>query len=417
MRKTQARRRVRCWLWIGGLFLLVLGLAAWKLWSGRHLAPWHTLDSVVQTEAAPLTNQSVQLLGWNLAILGRDHEVRELDFFPEFEQAPLEEPAQALPLNVVPWRRGIQRIAEEQRLVMIMESHYVSKHREMIGATLPIFREAGFTHLAVEAIGESESSLAARGFPSRATGFYTSDPQFGNSLRRALHLGYHVFGYDFRPFSHETRESFAATEIAKRFTRSPQARILVHAGLAHVLKHETDLGQRWLAALLWEETGIEPFCIWQWSALRDNQAYRVVAEQLLALGDLDEPVLLMPPPASSPSLPDVPRVDAILVHPPDLSRAPDQRTPLFRQPMKEIVGRWEGSHWPIVIAAYRRGEPQTAVPLDQVLLRAPEAAFNLWIPQEMEFELAAFDRNGPLSVRTSQSEGQISVTTVSTAQE
>ncbi|MEZ6107857.1 MAG: hypothetical protein R3B96_17515 [Pirellulaceae bacterium] len=81
-------------------------------------------------------------------------------------------------------------------------------------------------------------------------------------------------------------------------------------------------GQRWLASLLWERTGIEPFTIWQWSALRDAQEYRVVAEAIAGLGELHEPVFLWPPPGAESGLKDIPQVDAILVHPPDRSFAP-----------------------------------------------------------------------------------------------
>ena len=348
------RRRIR---WVAiisfGLLLLVTGLA-WRYWAGRHVAQWQLLQHVVQIESTGVDEQTVQSLGWNLAILGRDDEIRCLDIHPQFDWPPLDVDMNKLELNVVPWRDGLKQIAEEHRIVMIMEDHFVSKHREMIGATLPTFRDAGFTHYAAEAIGESGASLASRGYPVVKTGYYTSDPQFGNVLRRALDLKFKVLGYDFRPFTPEGREEFAATELAKLFKNDLQTRLIVHAGLAHVLKHETDMGQRWLASRLWDKTGIEPFTIWQWSAMHDGHEYRVVADAVDELGDFDEPVLLMPPPNTDCGLRDVPRVDAILVHPPDQSVAPAKRTVLFPKEMQRISGQWLTKQWPVVIAAYKK---------------------------------------------------------------
>ena len=177
-----------------------------------------------------------------------------MDFHPLHELPPLTVKPEELELDVVAWREGIQRIAESHRVVMIMEDHFVSKHREMIGATLPIFREAGFTHYAAEGIGETSSLLASRGYPAVTSGFYTSDPQFGNLLRRALDLRYTVTGYDFRPFSHEARENYAAKQLAKLIQADPKTKLLVHAGFAHVFKYETDMGRRWLASIFWERT-------------------------------------------------------------------------------------------------------------------------------------------------------------------
>lgn len=407
--KRMMGRRTR---WIAmiscGVILLVTGLAG-RFWMGRHVAQWQLLRHVVQIESAGNDEHSVQPLGWNLAILGRDDEVRHLDFHPQFDLPPLDVDTHKLELNVVPWRDGFKQIAAEHRIVMIMEDHFVSKHREMIGATLPIFRAAEFSHYAAEAIGESGEALTSRGYPVVKTGYYTSDPQFGNVLRRAINLKFKILGYDFRPFTHEMREEFAATELAKLLTDDQQTRLIVHAGHAHVLKHKTDVGQRWLASLLWEKGGIEPFTIWQWSDMRDGHEYRVVADALDELGDFDEPLLLMPPPNSDCGLRDVPRVDAILVHPPDHSVAPAQRTVLFPNEMQPVSGQWLTDQWPVVIAAYKNGEPISAIPLDQVMLRDREQNFILWIPASTRYDIVVFDQNGPLDSKVERKHDSILV--------
>lgn len=351
------------------------------------------LETVVRIEAEQTGDRDLQLLGWNLAFLGRDDELRRMDFHPEFDLPPLEVDARRLELNAIPWRDAIAQIGSQHRIVMIMEDHFVSKHREMIRALLPTLRKAGYTHYAAEAIGESGTALVDRGYPSIGTGYYTSDPQFGNLIRRAVELKFKVLGYDFRPLTHEIREEYAATTLADVLTQSQNSKLLVHAGHSHVLKRETDLGQRWLAARLWDQTGIEPFTIWQWSERRDGHEYRIVAD---ALGEFSEPVLLMPPPTVASGLRNIPDVDAILVHPRDQSIAPHARIPLFPAAMHRIAGRWTTHKWPVVIAAFKRGEPINAVPLDQVMLRPTERDFSLWVPDECEFEIVAFNQDGPL---------------------
>ena len=130
--------------------------------------------------------------------------------------------------------------------------------------------------------------------------------------------------------------------------------------------------------------------------MRDGHEHRIVAGAVAAIGNFAEPVLLMPPPDVDSGLRNVPRVDAILVHPPDESVAPGDRTVLFPEAMQRISGRWLDSQWPVVIAAYQSGEPIHAIPLDQVMLREDEQEFVLWIPASASYEIAVFDQMGAL---------------------
>jgi hypothetical protein len=128
--------------------------------------------------------------------------------------------------------------------------------------------------------------------------------------------------------------------------------------------------------------------------MHDGHEYHVVADALAEVGDFDEPVLLMPPPTTKSGLRNVPGVDAILVHPPDQSVAPDDRTVLFPDTMQRISGQWLTRQWPVVIAAYRSGEPTNAIPLDQLMLRDGEQEFVLWIPASLTYDIVVFNQNG-----------------------
>lgn len=412
------RRRIR-WIAVGSVAAIVLVAAVfWHRFSTQHFEPWQFLAHVVQLEKAGVDPGSLQALGWSLAILGRDDDVRSLDFFPYFKPPPSTLDADRLELNAVPWKEGLEKIAADHRIVMIMEDHFASKHREFVGATLPVFKNAGFSNYAAEAISQLDTSLAQRGYPASRTGLYTSDPQFGNALRRALELDFTVLGYDFRPFSHEGREEFAATELAALFSKDAATKLLVHAGHSHVLKYDTDSAGRWLASRLWEKTKIEPFTIWQWSSTHDAHDYAEIVRVLTERGvSLDEPVLLMPPPPFNCGLQDPPyglaRVDAIVIHPPDDSVAPDKRTVLFPDSRQRLAGVWTANVWPIVVCAYKKGEPMDAIALDQVMLRQDETRFLLWIPAGVEYEIRVFNVDGILKSQVETNSNSISVGLVS----
>lgn len=409
------RRRFRWIAFASAAAILIVAALLWRWFSTQCLEPSHFLAHVVQIEQTGINETNIQSLGWNLAILGRDHEVRQMDFFPQFRRPPSTVDVEQLDFHVVPWKDGVEQIAADHRVVMIMEDHFVSKHREFVGATLSTFQDAGFTHYAVEAIGPLDTALRQRGYPSCKTGLYTSDPQFGNALRTALDLQFTVLGYDYRFGAHDTREEFAATKLAQLFQDDPATKLLVHAGHSHVLKHATDHGGRWLAARSWEKTGIEPFTIWQWSSLHEARDYSEIVCVLKDRGvSFEEPMLLMPPPPIDCGLQDPPYglapVDAIVVHPPDEGVSPAERTVLFPDRMQRIAGRWTTNDWPVVVSAYKQGEPIHAIPLDQVMLRQNETRFVLWIPAGADYEIRVFNSGGVLNSRVETDPDSISVT-------
>jgi hypothetical protein len=62
--------------------------------------------------------------------------------------------------------------------------------------------------------------------------------------------------------------------------------------------------------------------------------------------------------------------------------------------MRLVSGRCVTANPPVVIAAYQKGEPPSAIPLDQVMLRENERDFALWIPQAADYDLMVFGTRG-----------------------
>ncbi len=345
-----------------------------------------------------------QELSTALAILGRQREAREIELCPDAVGQELSDPPDTLdsdpPFVVTPWREAITKIAAEQRLVVIMEAHTVSEHRAWIGQTLGFFRAAGFTHYFAETIAESGSTLKSRGYPTSRTGFYTLDPRFGNLVRTAIHLGFKLGGYDLFEPDFDRREEYQAATLAATFASRPDIRMVVHAGHGHVFKHPARNVGRYMAARLWEKTGVEPFTIWQLSNELPNDVYRPLIRRI---GPITEPVMLVPPTrhvteALFPESSVQPAVDAVVIHPPRLGQEPMDRRGAFIDQMTRVLGVWLGNQRPVEIAAIRDGEPDNAIALDQVMLRHGETDFELWLPST-DYTIRVWSLGGPLSVK------------------
>src|SRR5690606_2329976 len=78
------RRRIAGIALVATAAVLLAGGLAWRWLSSSQMQPWQFLAHVEQIEAAGVDAMSVQPLGWSLAILGRDDEVRRLDMHPQF---------------------------------------------------------------------------------------------------------------------------------------------------------------------------------------------------------------------------------------------------------------------------------------------------------------------------------------------
>jgi hypothetical protein len=196
------------------------------------------------------------------------------------------------------------------------------------------------------------------------------------------------------------REEHQAATLAARFASRPDARMLVHAGHGHVFKHEVRNVGRYMSARLWEKTRVEPFTIWQLSNQLASDVYRRLIQQI---GPITEPVMLVPPPrhvteALFPESSVQPAVDAIVIHPARLGQEPTDRRGAFTEGMTRVPGTWLGERWPVVIAAIADGEPETAIALDQILLRRGETDFELWLPHT-NYRIRVWGLDGPLRVK------------------
>ena len=205
----------------------------------------------------------------------------------------------------------IVRLAADRRVVMINEAHHDAHTRQLTLALLPRLRALGFTHLAIEALIEDNATLAQRGYPTSASGTeYLREPVYGELVREALRLGFVLVPYDPVERNPQDRELLQAQRLYRLLAQDPKARLLVHAGYAHIDQAPGRLGPVVpMAARLHALSGLdilsidqtevreeEPFNELQafrsvQNAVRDGEAFKGVPQtQLAAPADPHAPV-------------------------------------------------------------------------------------------------------------------------------
>lgn len=150
----------------------------------------------------------------------------------------------------------------ETNLVMFNEHHYYPTHRMLVERLLPLFAESGYTYLGLEALAPGQDSLLNAGNPPTVnSGFYTQDPRFANLIRTAQSLDFEFVAYENTDRNLDREEGQAANLVNATFAQDPEAKVLVLAGMDHILEDPTQRGKKWLGAVLKEQYSIDPLTI------------------------------------------------------------------------------------------------------------------------------------------------------------
>ncbi|MDO1528041.1 hypothetical protein QMK61_04265 [Fulvimonas sp. R45] len=217
---------------------------------------------------------------------------RALADFP-FDNRVVPPPKVPLPATDA-WRAesavaAIAARAQGRRIVMINEAHHDAHTRELTLELLPKLYAHGFRYLAIEALGPRDKALARRGYAIDTSGSsYLREPLYGEIVRQALRLGYTLVSYDSDAPTPAGRESGQARNLYREvFARDPRARLLVHAGYAHVDEAPGNLGDTIepMAMQLARLTGLDPLTVDQTQfrdiipGAPDDGAYGVLVER------------------------------------------------------------------------------------------------------------------------------------------
>jgi len=186
--------------------------------------------------------------------------------------------------------------AQDYNLVIINEAHHNSSHRAFTKSLLQQLFDNGYKNLGLEALaneaGYKDTLLNQRKYPIQSSGFYIQDPQFGDLVRTALEIGYHVFSYEqTRNSKNVHREVQQAKNIQEVMVNKPDEKILIHCGFDHALEGIHSSWEKAMAGRLAQFTGVNPLTI-------NQVAYTEKSEPkfnhpLLKAMQVKEPIVLL----------------------------------------------------------------------------------------------------------------------------
>ena len=159
----------------------------------------------------------------------------------------------------------ILAMAKDRKAVFFNEAHSAPITRTLTIELLAKLREEGFNYFAAETLYNTDGDLQKRGYPIAKTGFYTNEPLYGEMVRTALRLGFHVIAYDVENAGvGDARERAGAESLNDQvFKKDPSARLIVNAGFAHVQKSGKYLGGTSMGEFFHKISGIDPLTIEQ----------------------------------------------------------------------------------------------------------------------------------------------------------
>lgn len=155
----------------------------------------------------------------------------------------------------------IARLVEKARktsIVIINEDHGSPLHRQFVGKVLEALRPEGYAIYAAEAFANVPGPQDVESMI--ALGFYTQDPVFARTVRKADALGYELVAYEIRrdQWNEADRRSDNAVPIREQaqadnlmaaiFRDRPDARVVIHVGGDHLFEGPDESGREWMAA-------------------------------------------------------------------------------------------------------------------------------------------------------------------------
>lgn len=271
----------------------------------------------------------------------------------------------------------ISKNINDQRVVILNEAHHIAKHRILSLELLDTLKKKAFTHIAIEALN-NDTFYNKNGFPKQLeTGFYISEPIFGNFLRKAHQLGFTVFGYDKifdckydkeKPnYCRNKRELTQAIEIKNVLQNDSNAKVFVHCGFAH-LEEKTKDDWIKMAEFLEMISGIDPLTINQASSLYFN-----------GIENIEEPIVYLKNdsvyiPSKKKGYYDIqvfwPKVNYINGRPSYYKMINSFKEVRVTAELKANT----------IIQAYCDSEDEDTVPVDQFIVKEPSIGYSLYLP-------------------------------------
>ncbi len=135
-------------------------------------------------------------------------------------------------------KKAIYDSARNHDIVILNEDHMQPLHRRFADALLDSLYALGFHDFFVETLEYEDSALNNRGFPVQKSGYYSSEPAFGNMLRRAQQKGFQLHPYDSDLW--DTEREIAQAQTIAGFVNTTGKKALVYCGFDHLSESPKD---------------------------------------------------------------------------------------------------------------------------------------------------------------------------------
>ena len=321
---------------------------------------------------------------------------------PALAQTPAGESALTAAFEPQPAITAIAREAGRTRLVIFGEEHHLPQTRSLYEPLLRALHARGYRYLAAEAFDPVVMEPHEHG-PGYDWGYYVQDPVYASALRCARELGYTLIAYDTSERGPPDDDSFRDRTQAENlvrlvFERDPEAKLLVLAGRGHAAEVPPADGWTPMASVLKQLTGIDPFTLYaptmsqRQTAEEEDPSYRdatargLVKEPTLFVNREDQRCLGS---GSFDAYVFWPRVTLVDGRPDWMAKTLGRRAVPIPEPLR-------GGQGLRLAQAFREGEPETVVPVDQILLRANEPLPVLMLP-EGSFWVRVIDAQGAVT--------------------
>jgi hypothetical protein len=254
--------------------------------------------------------------------------------------------------------------------------------------------EKGFRYLAAESFSDTATGKNLT-YPDYHLGFYTRDPVYADAVRLAIKLGFSLVSYDNQERIGRDKKE-AETIQAKVFDKDPAAKILIIAGRGHISEQVTPDGWEPMGYWLKKLTGQDPFTMFAPTmteklireeehpiykyALQNNMIHSISIIKNRSTGAY----------YGSESF------DAYVFFPPVklLFGRPDWLyEELHRKAIAIPASLLPKTNQMVLIQAFAAGEPESAIPVDQILIKGPDVTEKLALPRGRKYWIRAVYEN------------------------
>lgn len=155
--------------------------------------------------------------------------------------------------------------SKNEEIIILNELHHNSSHRKFARLLLKDLYDNGYRYLGLEALNDNQ--INQRKFGTLESGYYTSEPEFGNLIKEALDLGFILFGYEESETDNwdadkwKNREIAQAQNIFKFMQSHTDGKYFIYCGAGHAFEGDNKGRGKSMAGVLADLTNMNPLTI------------------------------------------------------------------------------------------------------------------------------------------------------------